>query len=151
MNMYIPGTGPGLREDLLVGYDEIGAVVDEVRRRAFLAGLGFYWYSPTPFCRYNPIARGMGNKSCAAADGLLSVAPDGGILPCSSWNEPLGNILRENFADVWFSKRALFLKHKNAAPLSCRACSSFNACQGACPLYWRACGTGLLETCGGQT
>jgi radical SAM protein with 4Fe4S-binding SPASM domain len=145
MNMYIPGTGPGLREDLFVGYDEIGSVVDEVRRKAFLAGLGFYWYSPTPFCRYNPIARGMGNKSCAAADGLVSVAPDGGILPCSSWNEPLGNILLENFGDIWFSKRALFLKHKNAAPLSCKACSSFTACQGACPLYWRACGTGLLE------
>jgi radical SAM protein with 4Fe4S-binding SPASM domain len=145
MNMYIPGTGPGLREDLFVGYDEIGPVVDEVRRRAFSAGLGFYWYSPTPFCYYNPIARGMGNKSCAAADGLLSVAPDGGVLPCSSWNEALGNILAENFGDVWFSKRALFLKHKNAAPVSCRACSSFTACQGACPLYWRACGTGLLE------
>jgi radical SAM protein with 4Fe4S-binding SPASM domain len=153
MNMYIPGTGPGLREDLFVGYDEIGPVVDEVRRRAFLAGLGFYWYSPTPFCRYNPIARGMGNKSCAAADGLVSVAPDGEILPCSSWNEPLGNILSENFGDIWFSKRALFLKHKNAAPRSCRACSAFTACQGACPLYWRACGTGLLEpeACGADT
>ncbi|MDR2048347.1 MAG: radical SAM protein [Treponema sp.] len=145
MNMYIPGTGPGLREDLFVGYDKIGPVVDEVRRRAFKAGLGFYWYSPTPFCYYNPIARGMGNKSCAAADGLVSVAPDGGVLPCSSWNEELGNILADNFRDIWFSGRALFLKHKNAAPVSCRACSSFTACQGACPLYWRACGTGLLE------
>ncbi|MDR2768424.1 MAG: radical SAM protein [Treponema sp.] len=145
MNMYIPGTGPGPREDLFVGYDEIGPVVDEVRRRAFQAGLGFYWYSPTPFCYYNPIARGMGNKNCAAADGLVSVAADGGVLPCSSWNEPLGNILTENFGDIWFSGRALFLKHKNAAPVSCRACSSFTACQGACPLYWRARGTELLE------
>jgi radical SAM protein with 4Fe4S-binding SPASM domain len=145
MNMYIPGTGPGLREDLFVGYDKIGPVVDEVRRRAFLAGLGFYWYSPTPFCYYNPIARGMGNKSCAAADGLVSVAADGGVLPCSSWDEPLGNILAENFGDIWFSRQALFLKYKNAAPVSCRACSSFTACQGACPLYWRACGTELLE------
>ncbi|MDR1506690.1 MAG: radical SAM protein [Treponema sp.] len=145
MNMYIPGTGPGLREDLFVGYDEIGTVVDEVRRKAFLSGMSFYWYSPTPFCHYNPIARGMGNKSCAAADGLVSVAPDGNILPCSSWNEPLGNILSKRFGDIWFSGQALLLKHKNAAPVSCRACSSFTACQGACPLYWRACGTGLLE------
>jgi radical SAM protein with 4Fe4S-binding SPASM domain len=144
MNMYIPAAGP-LREDLFVGYDEIGAVVDLVRKRAFASGLTFYWYSPTPFCYYNPIARGMGNKSCAAADGLISAAANGDLLPCSSWDEPIGNLLTEPFGDLWFSERARFFKHKHFAPESCKTCASFTACQGACPLYWRFRGEGLLE------
>jgi radical SAM protein with 4Fe4S-binding SPASM domain len=141
--MYIPGSS--YREDLLVAYDEIGGVVDGVRKAAFETGLTFYWYSPTPFCYYNPVARGMGNKNCAACDGLLSVSASGDVLPCSSWDESVGNLLREPFSGVWFSQRARFIKGKNAAPVKCKACSSFTACQGACPLYWNTCGEKLLE------
>jgi radical SAM protein with 4Fe4S-binding SPASM domain len=144
MNMYIPGDQPA-REELLLAYDEIGPVVDRVRKAAFQAGLTFYWYSPTPFCYFNPIARGMGNKSCAAADGLISVAANGDLLPCSSWDEPMGNLLKTPFRELWFSRRAQFFKNKQFAPASCRECSSFTACQGACPLYWQSCGEGLLE------
>ena len=149
MNMYIPAglpSGAQAGVDLSISYDEIGAVVDSVRKAAFAAGLTFYWYSPTPFCYYNPIARGMGNKSCAAADGLISVAANGDLLPCSSWNEPIGNLLHSSFAELWFSHRAHLLKHKHFAPASCGDCGSYTACQGACPLYWRSYGEGLLES-----
>ena len=143
MNMYIP-VGRTAGEDLLIFYDEIGPVVDRVRKAAFNEGLTFYWYSPTPFCHYNPIARGMGNKSCAAADGLISVAANGDLLPCSSWDEPIGNLLQNSFSELWFSRRAQFFKLKHFAPASCRECGAFSACQGACPLYWRYNGEGLL-------
>ena len=124
--------------------------MDQVRKAAFNRGLTFYWYSPTPFCYYNPIARGLGNKSCAAMDGLISVAANGDVLPCSSWDEALGNLLRKSFAEIWFSRRARFFKHKHFAPDSCQDCSSFTACQGACPLYWRAYGGDLLIGKGGN-
>ena len=148
MNMYIPAGSAGdvkLQEDLRISYDEIGPVVDNVRKAAFAEGLTFFWYSPTPFCYYNPIAKGMGNKSCAAVDGLISIAANGDLLPCSSWDEPLGNLLHVPFRELWFSKRALFFKHKQFAPSSCRECGAFTACQGACPIYWRAYGETLLE------
>jgi radical SAM protein with 4Fe4S-binding SPASM domain len=145
MNLCIP-SGTGLTNpDLFVGYDEIGPIVDQVRKAAFDAGLTFYWYSPTPFCLYNPIARGMGNKSCAAADGLISVSPSGDVLPCSSWQEPIGNLLDQSFHDIWFSSQAQWYKNKEFAPVTCKSCTSFTACQGACPLYWKACGTCLLD------
>jgi radical SAM protein with 4Fe4S-binding SPASM domain len=134
MNMYIP-LG---RKDLFIDYANIGPIVDRVRKAAFNADLTFYWYSPTPFCRYNPIARGMGNKSCAACDGLISVSPKGEILPCSSWSRPLGNLLEKPLKEIWFSEAALKYKHKEYAPPECKACSAFSACQGACPIYWDA-------------
>lgn len=144
MNMYIP-SGTGLSHDeLFIGYDKIGSVVDAVTKAAQKEDLTFYWYSPTPFCYFNPIARGHGNKSCAASDGLVSVAPNGDVLPCSSWDEPIGNLLTDSFDSVWFSSRASFFKHKKFAPKECEDCSSFTACQGACPLYWRYSGTDLL-------
>jgi radical SAM protein with 4Fe4S-binding SPASM domain len=140
MNLFIPvGSGATARE-LFFPYSRVGAFVDEVRRRALAAGVDFFWYSPTPLCIYNPIARGLGNKSCAACDGLLSVSPAGAVLPCSSFAEPVGNLLTDGFRAVWFSDRAMFFKRKRYAPPSCQGCASFTACQSACPLYWQYAG-----------
>ena len=145
MNLYIPAANSERAPELFVAYSETGAFVDEIRRQAFREGLTFFWYSPTPLCIYNPVARGLGNKSCAAADGLLSVNPAGDILPCSSYPESLGNILKKDFSDIWFSERAAHFKNKRYAPESCASCASFTACQAACPLYWDYAGYGELE------
>jgi radical SAM protein with 4Fe4S-binding SPASM domain len=140
MNLFIPaGRGLGA-DDLFVGYSEAGETVDAVRRAAQAAQRTFFWYSPTPYCIYNPVARGLGNKSCAAVDGLVHVNPRGEILPCSSWPESLGRLVDTSFADIWFSKRSLLFKNKSFAPEGCSDCGSFVACQGACPLYWKYAG-----------
>ncbi len=145
MNLYIPDPDSPDAPALYLSYARIGAVVDAVRRAARAEGLVFYWYSPTPHCLYNPIARGLGNKSCAAVDGLLSVSPSGDVLPCSSYPLPLGNLLRVDFRSIWFSEGALHFKHKEYAPEACAGCESFVACQSACPLYWRYAGTGEIR------
>ncbi|MEP0814276.1 MAG: radical SAM protein [bacterium] len=144
MNLMIPcGHGSGAR-DLWVKYEEIGPVVERIRKAAENAERKFMWYSPTPLCMFNPIPLGLGNKACAACDGLLSVAPDGGVLPCSSWNEPVGNLLMQPFKEAWGSARAASIRAKEYAPDACRGCASLTVCQAACPLYWDAVGTGEL-------
>jgi len=145
MNLFIP-SGRGLSTmKLLVPYSEAGEVVDAVRKEALACGLTFFWYSPTPYCLYNPVARGLGNKSCAALDGLVHVNPYGEILPCSSWPEPVGSILEKDFPSVWFSDRSAYFKNKEFAPAACKGCASFLACQGACPLYWSSVGTAEID------
>lgn len=145
MNLFIPA-GRGLTADeLFVSYTDVGAVVDAVRKAAHEAGRTFFWYSPTPYCLYNPVAKGLGNKSCAAVDGLVHVNPKGEILPCSSWPKSLGSLLERSFGDIWFSERGSFFKHKHFASAECASCSTFVACQGACPLYWAYAGRGELE------
>ena len=141
MNLFIPAGRGEENGDLLVRYSEIGSFIDAVRKEAFNHGLTFYWYSPTPFCHYNPIARGMGNKSCAAMDGLISVTPKGDIIPCSSYSRPMGNLLEDDFSELWFSERAKYFKEKLYAPDECRSCDYFVSCQAACPLYWEYAGT----------
>jgi radical SAM protein with 4Fe4S-binding SPASM domain len=156
MNLYLPpgaareDAGP-FAEGLFFPYAKAGDVVERVRAAARAEGLTFYWYSPLPHCHYNTIARGLGNKSCAAMDGLLSVSAAGDVLPCSSYPESMGNLLTRDFRDIWFSERASFFKNKRYAPAECSGCGSFTACQAACPLYWRYAGTSEIRNPAART
>ncbi|HEY9593567.1 MAG TPA: radical SAM protein, partial [Spirochaetia bacterium] len=147
MNLYLPPVGGDERitEQLFVPYGRAGAIVESVRDAARAEEATFYWYSPLPHCHYNTIARGLGNKSCAAMDGLLSVSAAGEVLPCSSYPEPVGNLLETGFREIWFSGRARYFKNKEYAPAACAGCDSFTACQAACPLYWRYAGTAEIR------
>lgn len=147
MNLYIP-SGRGLyNKRLFFPYSETGHVIEIIRKTAASEGLTFFWYSPVPYCHYNPVARGLGNKSCAAMDGLLSVSPKGDVLPCSSYPEPMGKLLEHSFESIWFSERARFFKNKKFMPEECEGCSKFSACQSACPLYWKYAGTREIRNC----
>ena len=138
MNLIIP-TGSALANEIhLIQYSEAGEVIRKINAAALLHGVEFMWYSPTPLCIFNTITEGLGNKGCAACDGLLSVDPAGNILPCSSWNEPLGNLITQNFDSIWFSARATEIRNKKSAPEVCTGCDSLAICQGACPLFYRA-------------
>jgi radical SAM protein with 4Fe4S-binding SPASM domain len=147
MNLYLPPAGGDTEtaRQLFVPYARAGAIIEAIRAAARAADMVFYWYSPIPHCHYNTIARGLGNKSCAAMDGLLSVSASGDVLPCSSYPEPMGNLLTADFREIWFSERARFFKHKEYAPSECAGCNSFTACQAACPLYWRYAGTAEIR------
>jgi radical SAM protein with 4Fe4S-binding SPASM domain len=146
MNLMIPcGRGavdPGLR----VAYTEVGGHVLRVRARAESRGVELIWYSPLPLCIFNTIAHALGNRGCAAADGLLHIGPSGDVLPCSSFppDERLGNLLHQGFEEVWGSEGARFFREKRMMPPGCTGCADADACQGACVLYWRAAGCGEL-------
>ncbi|MPM14766.1 Sporulation killing factor maturation protein SkfB [bioreactor metagenome] len=138
MNLIIP-TGSALANNMhLIPYADAGQIIKEINQASLAAGVEFMWYSPTPLCIFNTITEGLGNKGCAACDGLLSVDPEGNILPCSSWNEPLGNLLKDDFNSVWFTDRATQIRNKKSAPEVCFGCDSLHLCQGACPLFYRS-------------
>lgn len=104
MNMVIrTGDAVGRME---IGYDEIGELVLPLKERTNERGMRFVWYSPVPLCLFNPVAHGLGSQSCSAADGLLSVAPDGNVLPCSSFGQGVGNLLHEPFDEIWNRRAA---------------------------------------------
>jgi radical SAM protein with 4Fe4S-binding SPASM domain len=137
MNMVIyTGTAAKFRKELEITYSEIGEIVKRVKRRANKKRIQFVWYAPTPVCLFNPIASGLGAKSCACCDGLISVDPEGGLLPCSSFSEPVGNLLHDGFEKVWYNRASQFWRSKDFAPQGCKECQHFDYCYGACPLYW---------------
>jgi radical SAM protein with 4Fe4S-binding SPASM domain len=134
MNMVIrTGDAVGSME---IGYEEIKDLVLPLKERATEHGMRLVWYSPVPLCLFNPIANGLGSQSCSAADGLLSIAPDGSVLPCSSFEHGVGNLLHEPFELVWNRRAAKYWRHKEFLPPGCHGCDLSDLCCGACPLYW---------------
>jgi radical SAM protein with 4Fe4S-binding SPASM domain len=144
LNMVIPA-GRALEPDLGIGYSEIGAILSSVMAAARGEGIRFMWYSPTPMCLFNPIPLGLGNKGCSACEGLLSVNPNGDLIPCSSWPESVGNLLAEGFESIWFGARAQWIREKREAHAACRNCEDFALCHGACPLYFKVNGYAEIE------
>jgi radical SAM protein with 4Fe4S-binding SPASM domain len=138
MNVMI-STGTALKHsEEQVTYTELGGLIEQLQERAAQKAVKLVWYSPTPYCLFNPVTHGLGSKSCACIDGLLSVAPDGELLPCSSYERGIGNLLSRPFAELWFSKQALYWRKKRFLPPVCRSCDIKHICCGACPLYWHA-------------
>ncbi|OGR45102.1 MAG: hypothetical protein A2X35_10090 [Elusimicrobia bacterium GWA2_61_42] len=143
MNLLMPVGSAGKNfDETFVSYTEAGALVERVKEQADKRGLEFMWYSPTPLCIFNPISRGLGNKGCAACDGLLSVAPNGDVLPCSSYPKPMGNLLKEKgrFKKLWNAEEFAWFRRKEFAHEKCRACQYLAVCNGGCPLYWEKAG-----------
>ena len=138
MNLIIPCGAAQNKMDIWVSYSEIGDHILNLKRRADAEGVKFLWYSPIPMCKFNPVAYGFGNKSCAAVTGLLSIDPMGNIIPCSSWRKPIASLLKKSFKDIWQSSVLAFFKNIEYAPEECRECLDFDICKGACPLYWSA-------------
>ena len=137
MNLMIPeGTG-AVNKSLAVRYAQIGPVLEAVQGAAAARGVGFKWYSPVPMCLFNPIVHGLGNKGCAACDGLISVNPKGQVLPCASFDDPVGSLLNADFETIWQSEKAAAYRRKEHAHAACRDCEHFPICHGGCPLYWR--------------
>ena len=135
MNMVIR-TGGAAGDDNAVSYSNIGSLVEPIQSRARELGLRMVWYSPLPYCLFNPVTMGLGGNSCAAADGLLSIAPDGQVLPCSSFETGIGNLLTESFDTIWNRRSARYWRNKEYLPPVCEECDLKQICCGACPLYW---------------
>ncbi len=136
-NIIIPVGTAKKNKKLWLDYSEIGDIIDRIKINADENGIEFIWYSPLPYCIYNPIAKGFGSKSCAACHGLVSIDPAGNINPCSSYPEKIGNWLKKDFKKIWFSEKALYFRDMDYLPEICKNCEYKEICAGACPLYWK--------------
>lgn len=146
MNMIIPSEWIlKNKPELVLKYSQIGQTVLKVKNAARNEGIRFMWYSPTPYCIFNPIAVNLGNKGCAACDGLLSIDPQGQVIPCSSFFKPVGSVLDDDFMKIWENKISIDIRDKSLAPENCKTCSEFELCEGACPLYWCVMGADELN------
>jgi radical SAM protein with 4Fe4S-binding SPASM domain len=137
MNLVIPTGSGALNREILVKYSEIGPYLERIIEKSGQHGVEFMWYSPVPMCMFNSITHNLGNKGCSACDGLISIAPNGDVLPCASFADPVGNFLKQDFESLWQSVKAKKYREKALAHSRCRQCEHFHICNGACPIYWQ--------------
>jgi radical SAM protein with 4Fe4S-binding SPASM domain len=77
----------------------------------------------------------LGVKACTAALYNMCVEPDGKVIPCQSYYEPLGHILNDPWEAIWNHDLALTLRERRYVPDKCKDCPELPICGGGCPLY----------------
>ena len=148
MNMLIR-TGEALDDaELGISYATIAARLPGLLEVAEQEGVRLVWYSPTPYCVFNPVLHGLGARACACVDGILSVDPTGQVLPCSSFEDGIGSLLDKPFERIYGGRAARWWRERRFVPPLCKGCPDVDLCAGACPLYWDA-ATDLTELPGG--
>nr|MDO8109064.1 radical SAM protein [Candidatus Sigynarchaeota archaeon] len=129
---------------------ELEPLLDRIVKKAQEHGFKFIWYSPTQYCEYNPVLHGLGPKRCSAADIAIAIEPNGDVLPCQSYFQPMGNILKDSWTKIWNSKLGKRLRNREALPAKCKGCEQVDTCGGGCPLYVEHQGSVCMDGRGGM-
>ena len=93
------------------------------------------WYTPTQYCHFDPMQLELGVKGCTAALYNMCIEPDGSVLPCQSYYQPLGNLLQDPWDSIWNHDLAVRLRERRDIQEKCRACVLLSECGGGCPLH----------------
>ena len=126
--------GRSRHEDRGLSEEELLPVLTRLQRQAEREGMRFIWYTPTQYCRLNPVEHDLGVKQCTAGKYNLAVEPDGTVIPCQSFFRPLGNILHDPFLTIYGHDFLVALRRRDWAPDKCRECEWLPSCGGGCPL-----------------
>ena len=120
--------GTGLRES------ELQPILDIATRKTAERGQKLIWYTPTPYCEFDPTANNLGVKGCTAALYSMCIESNGDVLPCQSYYHPLGNMLTDTWDSIWNHKLSTQLRERQNLPDKCESCSLVTECGGGCPL-----------------
>jgi len=128
------GKANAVSEEFALPLETLRELLPKVHDKANQLGLKFLWYTPTQYCRFDPVQLGLGVKSCTAAKINMCVGPNGDVYPCQSYFESLGNILKDDWKKIWNHPLCLSLRAREYAPEKCMECPQLPVCGGGCPL-----------------
>ncbi len=115
---------------------ELEKILIKGRELGLETGTEFRWYSPTPYCKLNPMELGLGLKQCSACRLNMAVEPDGNVIPCQSYYEGMGNITTNSWSSIWEHDLCRKIRERKELPKECEGCDLQTVCGGGCPLSW---------------
>jgi radical SAM protein with 4Fe4S-binding SPASM domain len=133
-------SGGGTDMGEAISEDEMEIILEDVRVISNELKMNFLWYSPTEYCKINPVQLDAGMKRCNAGEYSLCIEPNGNILPCQSYYYATGNLLKDKWEDIWnyplnssFRDRELD-KSGEFLPEYCIGCPAVEVCGGGCKI-----------------
>ncbi|HEX9908108.1 MAG TPA: radical SAM protein [Thermoplasmata archaeon] len=117
-----------------ITFDELKDLLKKLRTIAVENNVKLIWYSPTPYCEFNPVNAGLGIKQCTACALNMAIEPDGTVLPCQSFYEPLGNMTTDPWDRIWNHELCRKIRERGYLDGKCVACDLKQVCGGGCPL-----------------
>ena len=128
------GKANAVSEEFVLPLETLTELLPRIRDKAHQLGLKFLWYTPTQYCRFDPVQMGLGVKSCTAAMINMCVGPAGDVYPCQSYFESLGNLLLVEWEKIWNNPLAVKLRNREYVESKCKDCPQLQVCGGGCPL-----------------
>jgi len=128
------GKASEISDKFVVSVETLTELLPKVHDKANQLGLKFLWYTPTQYCRFNPVSLGLGVKSCTAAMINMCIGPNGDVYPCQSYFESLGNILKDNWQKIRNHPLAVSIRTREYVEPKCKDCPELQICGGGCPL-----------------
>jgi radical SAM protein with 4Fe4S-binding SPASM domain len=120
--------GTGLKESAL------SPLLELARQRTAEHDQRLIWYTPTQYCHFDPMQLDLGVKGCTAALYNMCVEPDGAVIPCQSYYQPLGYLLNDTWDSIWNHDLSVNLRERRDLPAKCNGCVLISECGGGCPL-----------------
>jgi len=132
--------GCGLGHQSAIPVAGLAPIAVRARERATELELRFLWYAVTRYCELSPVELELGAKRCNAGEYSICVEPGGDVLPCQSYYQVAGNLLRDRWDDIW--NGALFRSFRERSddarssglPERCWDCPDLVLCGGGCRL-----------------
>jgi radical SAM protein with 4Fe4S-binding SPASM domain len=128
------GKANAVSQEFALSVEELMPLLTKIREKAQQLNLKFLWYTPTQYCRLDPVQLGLGVKSCTAAMINMCVGPNGDVYPCQSYFESLGNILFDKWKQIWNHSLAVKIRNRGYVEPKCKDCPQLQVCGGGCPL-----------------
>jgi len=128
------GKAKEISGEFVLPLETLRELLPKIHDKANQLGLKFLWYTPTQYCRFDPVKLGLGVKSCTAAKISMCVAPNGDVYPCQSYFESLGNILKDDWQEIWNHPLAVRIRKREYVEPKCKDCPLLQICGGGCPL-----------------
>jgi radical SAM protein with 4Fe4S-binding SPASM domain len=138
-------SGHGLNVGTGIAERELPPLLDLAREKTDAYGQRLIWYTPTQYCHFDPMQLELGVKGCTAALYNMCIEPDGAVIPCQSYYEPIGNMLTDSWESIWNNDLSINLRERRYIPDKCNGCSLLGECGGGCPLALQAQANGLIE------
>ncbi len=117
-----------------VTYKQLKGLLTKLAAIAQVEDVNLVWYTPTPYCELSPLHFGLGIKQCTACSLNMAIEPDGSVLPCQSYYQPLGNILTDDWEGIWGHELCDGIRTRAYMPDKCQECDMAQVCGGGCPL-----------------
>jgi radical SAM protein with 4Fe4S-binding SPASM domain len=127
-------SGHGLSVGTGLDENELPPLLELARQRSEHYGQRLIWYTPTQYCHFDPMQLELGVKGCTAALYNMCVEPDGAVIPCQSYYQPLGNLLVDPWKNIWNHELSISLRERRNLPEKCSGCTLLSECGGGCPL-----------------
>jgi len=128
------GKANAISQEFALTIEALHELLPKIRDKAQQLNLKFLWYTPTQYCRFDPVQLGLGVKSCTAAMINMCVGPNGDVYPCQSYFESLGNILVDEWEKIWDHPLAVKIRNREYVEPKCKDCPQLQVCGGGCPL-----------------